>query len=300
MARSSWNKSKITDQTGKVIVITGSTSGLGKEAARQLAGQGGTIVMAVRNTQKAEGVKKEIMKEFPKADIRIQRLDLGDLASVKEFSDAIAAEYKQLDILINNAGVMMCPYSKTKDGFEIQMGTNHLGPFALTGQLMPLLKQTPNSRIVVTSSIAHRQGDIDFSDLNWETRNYKTMKAYGDSKLANLFFTYELAERLKGQENAPSVTAAHPGWTKTELQRHSGLFSFLNNFMAQKVEVGTLPTIRAAVDPEANSGDYFGPSGFGEMWGNPKKVKSTPMSHDRQKAGKLWVMSEELTGVHYS
>jgi NAD(P)-dependent dehydrogenase (short-subunit alcohol dehydrogenase family) len=299
MASSTWNQNNLTDQTGKVIVITGSTSGLGKEAARQLAGKGATVVMAVRNTQKAEGVKKEILSQHPGSDIRIEQLDLGDLASVKGFSDRITAEYDHLDILINNAGVMMCPFSKTKDGFEIQMGTNHLGPFALTGQLMPLLKKTPNSRVVVTSSIAHRQGDIDFSDLNWEKRSYKTMKAYGDSKLANLYFTYELAERLKGQANAPEVTAAHPGWTKTELQRHSGLAKFLNNFMAQKVEIGTLPTIRAAVDPDANSGDYYGPSGFQEMWGNPKKVKSSPLSHDREKAKQLWEMSEKLTQVSY-
>ena len=299
MARSNWRIDKITDQTGKVVVITGASSGLGKEAARQLAGKNASVVMAVRNVKKAEDVKSEILKQFPQSDIKVKHLDLGSLSSVKQFAVDINNELDQLDILINNAGVMMCPYSTTEDGFEIQMGTNHLGTFALTGHLMPLLKKTRNSRVVVTSSIAHKQGNIDFSDLNWEKRDYKTSKAYGDSKIANLYFTYKLAEKLKEDPDAPTITVAHPGWTKTDLQRHSGVFQFLNNFFAQKVEVGVTPTLRAATDTEARSGDYFGPSGFAELNGYPIRVKSNALSHDTESANKLWDLSEELTGVHY-
>lgn len=300
MAKSNWNVDHISDQTGKIVVITGATSGLGKEAAIQMAGKNATVVLAVRNVEKAEKVREEILSKHPQSDIKVMHLDLGSLSSIKKFARDVMNNFERLDILINNAGVMMCPYSKTEDGFEIQMGTNHLGNFALTGHLMPLLKKTKDSRIVVTSSIAHRQGNIDFSDLNWERRKYNTSKAYGDSKIANLYFTYELAERLKDDPDAPIVTAAHPGWTRTDLQRHSGFFLFLNNFFAQKVEVGTLPTLRAAVDPEARSGDYFGPSGFSEMRGTPVKVDSNARSHNRESARKLWELSEELTGVHYN
>lgn len=194
---------------------------------------------------------------------------------------------------------MACPFATTKDGFEIQMGTNHLGHFALTGHLLPLLKSTKKSRIVVTSSIAHRSGDIDFSDINWEKREYNTSKAYGDSKLANLYFAYELARKLEGEADAPLVTASHPGWTRTDLQRHSGFFRFLNPFFSQGVEDGVLPTLRATIDPEANGGDYYGPSRMMEMWGPPVVVSSSERSHDKTAASQLWTLSEELTGVRY-
>ena len=179
------------------------------------------------------------------------------------------------------------------------MGTNHLGHFALTGQLMPLLKQTPNSRIVNTSSMAHKSGNIDFEDFDWTKRKYKTMQAYSDSKIANLYFTYELVNRLKGQGNAPLVTCAHPGWTKTELDRHSGFAAFLGNAIAQTVQIGTLPTLRAATDLGAKSNDYFGPSGFMEIRGNPVIVKSNARSHDEKAAKRLWNLSEEMTGIKF-
>ena len=299
MAKSKWSVNDIPDQAGKVIIITGASSGLGKEATKQLALKNATVIMAARNIQKSEQVKTEISAQYPKSDIRIMHLDLGSLTSIKKFAEGINSEINHLDVLINNAGIMMCPFSTTEDGFEIQLGTNHLGPFALTGHLMPLLKKTPNSRIVVTSSIAHKQGNIDFSDLNWKNREYKTSKAYGDSKLANLYFTFELADKLMNEENAPIITAAHPGWTRTELQRHSGLFRFLNNFFSQKVELGVLPTLRAALDPEAQSGEYFGPSGFAEMKGHPVKVDSNEKSHDKKSAKRLWDLSEQLTEITY-
>lgn len=299
MANSKWNTNNIADQSGKVVVITGATSGLGKEAARVFAEKGASVIMAVRNTQKGELVVAEFKKAMPNAKIEVRKLDLGSLDSVKSFSKEIINSHKQLDILINNAGVMTCPFSKTEDGFEIQMGTNHLGHFALTGLLMPLLKSTKGSRIVATSSIAHRQGNIDFDDINWEKRKYSTTKAYGDSKIANLYFVYELARKLKDDPNAPVVTAAHPGWTSTELQRHSLMFRILNPLFSQNVENGVLPTLRAATDENAKPGVFFGPSGFQELKGAPIVVKSNEISYNQVNAKRLWDLSEKMTGIQF-
>lgn len=294
-----WNTNNIPDQAGKVVIITGATSGLGKEAAKVLTGKNATVIMAVRNTLKGEEVAGEIKKSLPEAKIEVRKLDLGSLSSVKSFSEQILADYNRLDILINNAGVMMCPFSKTEDGFEIQMGTNHLGHFALTGLLMPLLKETKGARIVATSSIAHRPGNIDFEDINWGKRKYNTTKAYGDSKLANLYFAYELARKFKDNPNAPVVTAAHPGYTSTELQRHNLFWRIMNPIMGQEVGQGALPTLRAATDLEAKGGDYFGPSGFQELKGSPIVVKSNEMSYNEANAKRLWEVSEKMTGIQF-
>jgi NAD(P)-dependent dehydrogenase (short-subunit alcohol dehydrogenase family) len=299
MSKQKWNSNNISNQEGKTIIITGATSGLGKEATKILAGKNATVVMAIRNTKKGESVAQEIKIAFPKAKIDVRKLDLNSLKSVEAFADGIKASYDRLDILINNAGVMACPFSKTEDGFEIQMGVNHLGHFALTGHLMPLLKKTKASRIVATSSVAHRQGDINFDDVNWEERKYVTAKAYGDSKLANLYFAYELARKFKDDSNAPTVTAAHPGWTSTDLQRHSLIFRVLNPIFSQNVENGALPTLRAAIDDSAQSGDYYGPSGFMEIKGSPVVVKSNKMSQNEANAKRLWELSEELTSIRY-
>ncbi|USD39478.1 oxidoreductase [Ferrimonas sp. SCSIO 43195] len=299
MAKSNWDATRIPDQAGKVIIITGATSGLGKEAARVLAGKNATVVMAVRNTEKGERVANEIRSALPGANLQVRQLDLADLNSVVDFVDAFQKDHQQLDLLINNAGVMACPHALTKDGFELQMGTNHLGHFALTGRLMPLLKATAGARIVVTSSTAHKFGNIDFSDLNWQQRSYHSWKAYGASKLANLYFAYHLVDKLQGDVHAPRVTQAHPGWTSTELQRHTGGVSFLNRFFAQGADMGVLPTLRAAFDPEAKPGEFFGPANCFEMRGYPVRVKSTQLSHDRDKARQLWEQSEALTGVRY-
>lgn len=299
MAKLNWNTSNITDQNGKVVIITGATSGLGKEATKILAGKNATVVMAVRNTEKGALVADELRSAFPGAKIDVRSLDLGSLNSVKDFAEGVNASYDRLDILINNAGVMTCPFSKTEDDFEIQMGTNHFGHFALTGLLMPLLKKTKASRIVATSSIAHKQGKIDFADINWEKRPYSTMQAYGDSKIANLYFAYELANKLKDDPSAPLVTAAHPGWTSTELQRHSIMFRLFNPLFSQNVAHGVLPTLRAALDEHAKPGDYFGPSGFQELKGSPVVVKSTDLSHSDANAKKLWTLSEEMTGIQF-
>jgi NAD(P)-dependent dehydrogenase (short-subunit alcohol dehydrogenase family) len=299
MSKGKWNQEDIPNQKGKVIIITGATSGLGKEAVKVLAQKGATIIAAVRNTKKAENVVQEIKQTVPNAIVDIQKLDLASLNSIKSFANRIRTTYKQLNVLINNAGVMACPFSKTEDGFEIQMGVNHLGNFALTGLLMPLLKSTKDARIVVTSSIAHRVGNINFEDINWTKRKYNTSKAYGDSKIANLYFTYELAKRLKDEPNAPLVTAAHPGWTRTELQRHSLFYRVLNPIFSQTVEYGTLPTLRAAIDESAVTGAYYGPSGFMELRGYPVVVKSNDLSNNQSNAQRLWKLSEELTGIKY-
>lgn len=299
MAKSGWDAKDIPNQRGKVAVVTGATSGLGKEATRVLAQKNATVIMAVRNTRKGEEVASIIRDEFPKADILVQELDLASLNSIKSFSEKLAKSQNCVDILINNAGVMMCPFSKTEDGFEIQMGVNHFGHFALTGRLMHLLNESESGRIVATSSIGHRSGNIDFDDINWAKRSYNTSKAYGDSKLANLYFTYELSRKLNAKANVPIVTAAHPGWTSTDLQRHSLFFRILNPIFSQNVASGTLPTFRAATDPTAQSGEYFGPSGFQEMKGHPVVVKSNELSHNTENAKKLWRLSEELTGVSF-
>ena len=294
-----WDTNEIADQKGRIVIITGATSGLGKEASRVLAKKNATVIMAVRNTEKGERVVAEFKHTLQQANIEVRKLDLGSLDSVKSFSEGVFASYDRLDLLINNAGVMACPFSKTEDNFEIQMGTNHLGHFALTGLLMPLLKKTNGSRIVATSSIAHKYGNIDFQDLNWEKRKYNTGKAYGDSKIANLYFAYELARKLKEDPSAPLVTAAHPGWTSTELQRHKLMFRMLNPIFSQKVDRGVLPTLRAAIDDQARSGDYYGPSGFQEVKGSPVIVKSNQLSHNEANAKRLWEMSENMTGIKY-
>jgi NAD(P)-dependent dehydrogenase (short-subunit alcohol dehydrogenase family) len=300
MAKSKWNTNNIADQNNRVVIITGATSGLGKEAAKILAGKNATVIMAVRNTEKGESVRAEFKNALPDAKITIRKLDLGSLDSVKSFAEGINTSYDRLDILINNAGVLPSPFSKTEDNFEIHMGTNHLGHFALTGLLMPLLKKTKASRIVATSSIVHRQGDIDFEDINWGKRKYDTIKAYGDSKLANLYFVYELARKLKNESSAPAVTAAHPGWTKDKTRKKRNLMMrILNPFFAQNLSNAVLPTLRAATDEHAKPGDYFGPSGFMEVKGSPVIVKSTEMSHNEANAKRLWELSEKMTGIKF-
>lgn len=299
MSKQNWIAQNIPDLKGKTVIITGASAGLGKEATQVLSEKNAKVIMAVRNIQKAEKVLEQFNGKVKDEAIEIRELDLTSLDSIKAFAANFKRDYNQLDILINNAGIMMCPYSKTKDGFEIQMGTNHFGHFALTGLLMPLLKETRNSRVVVTSSMAHKAGNINFEDINWETRKYNTSKAYSDSKLANIYFMNELIDRLKGDQDAPMITCAHPGWTKTELDRHTSVASFIGDIIAQKVDMGTLPTLRAAVDDQAKPGDYFGPDGFLEIKGYPVLVPSNKLSKNKENAKKLWTVSEELTGIKY-
>ena len=298
MAQHKWDSRNIADQHGRIALVTGANSGIGYETARVLANKNATVIIAVRNREKGEKAAAKIRSEYAAADISVMLLDLANLASVREFAVQFQQAHSRLDLLINNAGVMIPPYSKTADGFELQFGTNHLGHFALTGLLFDLLRNTPGSRIVNVSSTAHRRGNIDFDDLTWEKRKYAAWKAYGDSKIANLYFTYELKRKLAGADH-PIVAAAHPGWTATDLQRHSGVIDFLNNFFAQDISMGALPTLYAAVAEDVQSGDYYGPSGFLEMRGYPDKAVSRPLAHDAAIAQKLWKVSETLTRVRY-
>jgi len=299
MLKKKWDSSDIPDQKGRMAVVTGSSSGIGYETAGVLAEKNAAVVIAVRNLKKGNDAAEKIKSGHRSADIRVMELDLADLSSVRRFAEKFKADNTRLDLLINNAGVMMPPYSKTSDGFELQFGTNHLGHFAVTGLLLDLIVKTPGSRIVNVSSGAHKLGGLNFEDLNWENRPYRKAKAYGDSKIANIYFTYELQKKLRDAGYETLVTAAHPGWTATELQRHAGLLRFLNNFLAQGIEMGALPTLYAAVGPDAEAGDYFGPSGLGEMRGYPKKVESNGLSHDEKISAKLWRVSEELTEIKY-
>jgi NAD(P)-dependent dehydrogenase (short-subunit alcohol dehydrogenase family) len=294
-----WAENDIPDLSGKVAIVTGANSGIGYETARALAHKGAHIVMACRNLEKATVAAEQIRGEDPAGTVDVMELDLGDLDSVHRFAAAFQDRFARLDLLINNAGIMMPPYGKTAQGFETQFGVNHLGHFALTGLLLDLIVQTPGSRVVTVSSTAHRFGGIDFDDLQWAEKEYRPNPAYGQSKLANLLFTYELQRKLQSAGSKTLSVAAHPGWTETNLQQHAGTISFLNRFFAQDPPMGALPTLYAATGPDVEGGDYYGPSGFIEMRGHPKKVKSNGPSHDQATAERLWAISEELTDITY-
>ncbi len=300
MKQQKWDDNDVLDQKGRVAIVTGSSSGIGFETARVLAAKNATVIIAVRNLDKGQSALGNIKATQSEADVKVMELDLASLESVRKFAEEFCKDFSRLDLLINNAGVMMPPYSKTADGFELQFGTNHLGHFALTGLLLELILRTEHSRIITVSSAAHKSGKLDFDDLNWETRKYKKMQTYGDSKIANLYFTYALQEQLEKAGSKTIAVASHPGWTGTDLQRHVGLLSFLNRFFSQSIEMGALPTLYAATAPDVKGNDYYGPSGKMEMKGYPKKVESNELSHDMDIAKKLWIVSEEMTGIKYS
>ncbi len=297
MSSADWDTSNIPPQHDRVAIVTGASSGIGLAAAEALAAKGASVVLASRDTRKGERALAQLQHSLPEADAVFAQLDLADLASVRRFSEQFLAENQRLDMLINNAGIMMCPYAQTRDGFEIQFGTNHLGHFALTCLLLPLLRQTAGSRVVVVSSLAHRGGKLDFDDLDWRKREYSTTQAYCDSKLANLLFAQELARRLGDSGSNPLVTAAHPGWTRTELQRHVWKYRVLGLFMGQGTDRGALPTLRAAIDANAAPGDYYGPGGKQEMRGAPVRVACSDTARDPALAARLWQVSRELTGI---
>lgn len=298
MSTHDWNAERLSDQTDRVAIVTGANSGIGFETARVLASKGATTVMACRNLQKAGPKADEILAAHPDANVEVMELDLADLESVRRFAESFRAKHSRLDLLINNAGIMVPPYGKTAQGFETQFGVNHLGHFALTGSLIDLLTKTPGSRIVNVSSIAHFVGAIAFSDLNWE-KGYKAQPAYGQSKLANLLFTYELQRRLAAAGKDTLAVAAHPGWTETNLQENAGSIKFLNRFFAQEPLMGALPTLYAATENTVRGAEYFGPSGFLQFNGPPKRVRSNKRSHDRSVADRLWTVSEDLTETHF-
>jgi NAD(P)-dependent dehydrogenase (short-subunit alcohol dehydrogenase family) len=297
MTENRWTTNDIGNLSGKSAIVTGANSGIGVETAKALAAKGASVALPVRCIEKGKQACAEIKKEFPDASVEVMELDLSSLASIKNFVDAYSQKHERVDILVNNAGVMVPPYSKTEDGFELQFGTNHLGHFALTGLLLPLLLKSEKCRIVNVSSIAHRSGNINFDDLNWEEREYNAMQAYGDSKIANLYFTSELAKLAK--DTGITVASSHPGWTRTNLQKNHMIFRMLNPIFSQKPPMGALPTLRAATSDSVANEDFYGPSGLAEVKGYPIKVHSIPLAKDAQIAEKLWGVSEKLTGVKY-
>ena len=303
-----WTLRDVPDQTGRTIVVTGANSGLGLEAARAFAGRGAHVVLACRSSEKAEAARQGITTSLPRASLEVMPLDLASLSSVRVFGATFTGRHDRLDVLCNNAGVMALPRRETADGFEMQLGTNHLGHFALTGLLLPLLLRTPGSRVVTQSSGMHRIGRIRFDDLHGSTR-YGRWSAYGQSKLANLLFAYELQRRLARHGAEAISVACHPGYAATELQfagaRMEGsplmerIFALGNRLLAQDAASGALPMLYAATAPDVRGGEYFGPEGIGEMWGAPKRAVSNGRSRDAAVAARLWSASEELTRVRY-
>ncbi|MGV0624364.1 SDR family NAD(P)-dependent oxidoreductase [Mycolicibacter minnesotensis] len=302
--RDNWAAVDVPDQTGRVAVITGSNTGIGYHTAAALAKHGARVVLAVRDVAKGEAAAKRITKACPQADVAVQELDLSSLASVRAAASALKITHPRIDLLINNAGVMYTPKQTTVDGFELQFGTNHLGHFALTGLLLPHMARRAGSRVVTVSSMAHRiMAAIHFDDLQWES-GYNRIAAYGQSKLANLMFTYELQRRLAAKRKSTIAVAAHPGTANTELTRYLPPFlrpadRLLTPLVVQSAAMGALPTLRAATDPEVTGGQYFGPSGIGEQRGHPKLVEASKQAHDVELQQRLWTVSEELTGITF-
>jgi NAD(P)-dependent dehydrogenase (short-subunit alcohol dehydrogenase family) len=295
-----WTAAEIPDQTGRVAVITGANTGLGYETASALAEHGAHVVLAVRDLDKGKDAATLIGRRNPGRSVTVQELDLTSLESIRVAAAQLSSDHDHIDLLINNAGVMFTPESTTKDGFELQLGTNHLGHFALTGLLLDKLLGVPGSRVVAVSSTAHRTGRIRFDDLQWH-RGYSAVGAYAQSKLANLLFTYELQRRLTDAETI--AVAAHPGVSKTELDRNTSawlrLLTNTSGLIAQEANMGALPTLRAATELGVAGGQYFGPGGLGHVRGYPEVVTSSRQSHDVEAQKRLWTVSEELTGVVY-
>lgn len=300
---SDFNIESIPSQNGRVAIVTGSNTGLGFETAMALAKKEMKVILACRNNEKAEKAKQLMLKKVPGADLEVRIIDLSSLKSVREFAKNFLNDYDKLDLLINNAGIMIPPYSKTEDGFESQMGANYFSHFLLTGLLIDVITKTPGSRIVTLSSIAHKNGQINFEDLHWE-KKYSAINAYRQSKLACLMFACELKRRLEKAGSKTLSLAAHPGVSNTELARHIPklvLYPLMPVFLllSHTPDKGALPTLMAALSENAQSGDYYGPQGFREMKGKPGKAFSSDASRDQDVARRLWDISEELTGIKY-
>jgi NAD(P)-dependent dehydrogenase (short-subunit alcohol dehydrogenase family) len=303
-----WDIGAMPDQQGRLAVITGANSGIGYEAALGLAQKGAHVVLAVRRPERGEAAAQRILASHPAASVEVRELDLASLASVRAFVERFLAEFQQLDLLINNAGVMAVPLRHTAEGFELQFGTNHLGHFALTGLLLPALLAAPGARVVTVSSEAHQFGKLDFDNLDG-SRGYQRWMAYGQSKIANLLFAYELQRRLAAAGAGVISLACHPGFADTELQAAGPVMDGIpfgrelakgfNKLFAQSAAMGALPTLYAATAPEAVGGDYIGPDGPGKWRGYPARQRSNALSYDPAVAARLWAVSEQLTGVRY-
>jgi len=295
----------VPDQSGRVALLTGANSGLGFEASRALARHNARIIMACRSTEKGETARQAILEQFPGSDLRVEELDVSSLESVRNFAERLSPELDRLDLLINNAGVMAIPRAESVDGYEMQFATNHLGHFLLTGLMLPRLLQSPGSRVVAVSSIAARNGAIDFGDLMGE-KQYDTWKAYNQSKLANLMFGLELQRRLALYGAATSAVVAHPGASTTNLFSTPGgglikrvLTPIIRPFLYQSQEDGAKPVLYAATSPGARPGGYYGPANRGEMKGPPALARVPAQARDEMTARGLWSVSEELVGFRY-
>jgi NAD(P)-dependent dehydrogenase (short-subunit alcohol dehydrogenase family) len=301
---SRWTEQDIPDQTGRTVIVTGANTGIGFHIANALARQGAQTVLACRSKQRADEAADRIRTATPQAHVDTQELDLASLSSVRTAAQALRTRYPRIDVLINNAGVMWQPEGRTPDGFETHLGVNHLGHFALTGLLLDRILGVRGSRIVTVSSPAHKGGRIDFDDLQSE-RRYRHMAAYAQSKLANLMFAYELQRRLAVGSPSTMSLAAHPGGARSELNRDMPVL-FRGRFwgpallITHSAEKGALPILRAATDPDAHGGQYYGPDGWNEFKGHPKVLASTDLSHDAETQHRLWQESERLTGIVYS
>ena len=303
-----WTREEMPSLEGQIWVVTGANSGLGLETVKALAAKGAQVVMACRDPQRAEAAADEVRKIAPQAKLELESLDLASLESIAQFAARLAKTHPVIDGLINNAGVMAIPRRTTADGFEMQLGTNHLGHYALSMQLLPLLEKAKAPRLISVSSTAHKIGTMNFEDLMGE-RSYSPWSAYGQSKLANLLFTYELNRKLSAAGKKTVAVAAHPGYAATNLQGvaskmtgskvNAWFMNVGNSLMAQTADMGALPTLFAATGSEVKGGEYFGPDGFMELKGHPRRCDSNKKSKDVVAAQKLWEASEKLTGVRF-
>src|ERR1700737_657385 len=299
-----WTAEEIPDQHGRTAIVTGANSGLGRIVSRELARRGAKVILASRDNAKGVEAANAIKAAFPSSTVEAAQLDLANLSSIRAFADRIRAGNENIDLLINNAGVMAAPYRRTADGFELQFGTNHLGHFALTGLLLPLMYNQPDSRVVTVASNNHKAGRMHFDDLQGEHR-YSRWGAYAQSKLANLLFAFELDRRLKAGGSRMISVAAHPGYSATNLQLSGPppyerlAMRVSNRLFAQSAEIGALPILYAATAPGVTGGSYAGPDGPGEMRGHPVLVQATKRAYNEEDARHLWDISEGLTGVVY-
>lgn len=302
-----WTINDIPSLKNKRVVITGSNSGIGFDTARICANKGAHVILACRNEQKATQAIEDIQQQSPQAHVEFVQLDLASLTSIEICATQLLDQFNTIDILVNNAGIMMTPYGTTEDGFEQQIGINHLGHFALTGHLLPAITAAKDSRVVHVSSMAHGWGTMDYTNLLFEDgEGYSASAAYGRSKLANLLFMRALQKRFETHPIDAISVAAHPGMASTNLSRYLAerwylkLFMPLEPLITQSSERGALPTLRALSDPDVQGGDYFGPDGFKQYRGYPVRVGSSRASRDMRSAEQLWSLSEELTGMHYN
>jgi len=295
-----WTRADIPSQAGKLALVTGANRGLGLEIAAGLAAAGAQVVLACRDAARAQGGLAELQRRVPGGRFTLMSLDLADLAAVRRFADAFNKAHARLDLLCHNASAIMVPPLKTQDGFEMHLGTNHLGPFALTGLLLETLRATPGARVLSTSSLAHRMTKgLNLDDLHYAQRPYEVMDAYGQSKLAALVFSFELDRRLRRAQLPVTAVAAHPGYTATNPD-YGGFFMRLSTrLFAQSPAMGALPALYAATAADIQGGDYIGPGGMKELRGHPARVDCRPEARDEALAATLWDRSEHLTGVRY-